>query len=38
MEKKVGKAGINNKNDFYIQNDLDRAGNACYTAIIGSVR
>ena len=28
---------INNENDFYIQNDLDRAGNACYTAIMDSV-
>ena len=26
-----------NENDFYIQNDLDRAGNACYIAILGCV-
>jgi hypothetical protein len=28
---------LNNENDFYIQNDLDREGNACYIAIMGSI-
>jgi hypothetical protein len=28
---------LNNENDFYIQNDLDRAGNACYITIMDCV-
>jgi hypothetical protein len=35
--KKSWNNWLNNENDFYIQNDLDRAGNACYNAIMGSI-
>ena len=35
--KESWESWLNNKNDFYIQNDLDRAGNACYIAIMGCV-
>jgi hypothetical protein len=31
--KESWESWLTNKNDFYIQNDLDRAGNACYIAI-----
>jgi len=35
--KKSWEEWNSNKNDFYIQNDLDRAGSACYIAIKNSV-
>lgn len=35
--KESWKSWLVNENDFYIQNDLDRAGNTCYIAILGCV-